>query len=379
MSLKKHQYGISLVELMITLALSSMLMLGVTRMFADSVSNNLSDTALAQVQDSARIAMSLLKKDIRMAGFQGGPARTQQLIPNSIIDLSQQPPLVALDSGSNSTNTDSLIINRAYSANLPDPGNPDKPNDIVRIVSFYSDNSSGNKLVFDRAICLDSSDVFLITDGENLATVKFLENADCSSNLYRPVSEVTPIGKSDNNGDGQNDRIGLQQFSMPTNCSNSKKEVDPVNNIENCPVLYQLGVGSASEYSIRSRTNADDEPILASDGLPIPALFFSDDEMVEGVENIQILYGIEESSGVIKYENGCTKALNEADNCAQNNKNITHVKISLVVVSSFPVFSQNTPQAFPLANLNANASILQTDDRRLRRVFTSTVQLRNSG
>jgi type IV pilus assembly protein PilW len=63
--------GFSLIELLVTLLLSSLLLLGVLQMFSNTSQADRSSSAVANLQDSARIAMELIKQDIRRAGYLG--------------------------------------------------------------------------------------------------------------------------------------------------------------------------------------------------------------------------------------------------------------------------------------------------------------------
>ncbi|WP_257292466.1 PilW family protein [Endozoicomonas sp. ONNA1] len=355
-----QQTGLALVELIIALALSAVLMLGVTRMFADSVSNSSSETALAQVQDSARIAMEVIKKDVRMAGFQGNAPSSVVPEANSLVDLSQQAVSIVADT-TDATNSDTLRVQRAFETSKSmDLSDSNAGNGVVRVVNFY-DTANGNQLQFDRAICYDSDDIFLITDGQKVATFKPQQAAACiTTNPETSSNErVTPIGENDNG-------INLSVFAIPDDCSTAT--------LEFCPILYQLGSANGSTYTVQDRLDSSNNPLTATDGNTIPALFVNGDEMVEGVENLQFLLGITDSSGNTKYAESCSAAEISSGDC-----NITHIKLSMVVSSSFPVSSQQNNQSYPILNMQAAQSTFQPNDRRLRRVFTSTIQLRNRG
>ena len=69
--MRKLQFGLSLIELMIVLALSTLFMLGITRYSLDSVETDRMAFALSENQDSVRIAMDLIRHDIMMGGFKG--------------------------------------------------------------------------------------------------------------------------------------------------------------------------------------------------------------------------------------------------------------------------------------------------------------------
>lgn len=67
----KYQVGLSIIELMIAVALSSMLLFGVIQIFdANRESSRLTD-AYGRVQESGRISLELVSRDIRMADYWG--------------------------------------------------------------------------------------------------------------------------------------------------------------------------------------------------------------------------------------------------------------------------------------------------------------------
>ena len=67
----KQERGISLIELMVSLVISTLLILGVLQLFLNTSSSDRANTALARVQENARVALELIGADARRAGFQG--------------------------------------------------------------------------------------------------------------------------------------------------------------------------------------------------------------------------------------------------------------------------------------------------------------------
>lgn len=68
---QKSQAGVTLIELMIALSLSTFLILGLVQVFSASRLAYQSTTALARVQEGSRFATDFLQRDIRMAGHMG--------------------------------------------------------------------------------------------------------------------------------------------------------------------------------------------------------------------------------------------------------------------------------------------------------------------
>jgi len=66
---KARQYGITLVELMIALAISSILMLGISTIYVGNKRGYNIGTNLARQQENSRFSVELLIHDLRMAGY----------------------------------------------------------------------------------------------------------------------------------------------------------------------------------------------------------------------------------------------------------------------------------------------------------------------
>nr|WP_298109065.1 prepilin-type N-terminal cleavage/methylation domain-containing protein [uncultured Pseudomonas sp.] len=71
MTPKKPQMGFSLIELMITIILSSLLLLGVLQLYINTSATDRTSNELARVQESGRVALELIAREARRAGYQG--------------------------------------------------------------------------------------------------------------------------------------------------------------------------------------------------------------------------------------------------------------------------------------------------------------------
>ncbi len=70
-SIMRSQQGLSLIELLISLVLAVVLMAGVTQMFLASNQTYSTQQGLSRVQETGRLAMEIMARDIRMAGYMG--------------------------------------------------------------------------------------------------------------------------------------------------------------------------------------------------------------------------------------------------------------------------------------------------------------------
>lgn len=102
-----QQSGLSLIELMVTLLLSTLLLLGVMQLFINTSNSDRTSNELARVQETGRIVMELIAQEARRAGYQGcvsaGSATDAQVAfqsPDATVDF--RFPADALDGTANS-------------------------------------------------------------------------------------------------------------------------------------------------------------------------------------------------------------------------------------------------------------------------------------
>ena len=84
----RRQQGLTLIELMVSMVLGIVLMAGVLQLFAANKSSYQLTQAVSEMQENARFAMSRLERDIRMAGFLGCTGRDQgSIVINPVLTL----------------------------------------------------------------------------------------------------------------------------------------------------------------------------------------------------------------------------------------------------------------------------------------------------
>lgn len=73
-----RQQGMSLVEVMVAVLISTILVLGVTDLFGNSFFSSRSNNELARMQEAGRVALEIIGADARRAGYQGCTAADQE-------------------------------------------------------------------------------------------------------------------------------------------------------------------------------------------------------------------------------------------------------------------------------------------------------------
>jgi len=356
----KSVKGLTLVELMVALALSSVLILGVITVYFDARSTDKIGNALARIQETGRFSIDFLAKDIRMAGYQGciDPETLQVNI------IANNPPTTSLfqsalrgfevddrnwadglefDGTTIETqaklNTSVISIQRASTTDTELTGNMRANNANVQITT----NSAG----------FQQGDVVIIAD---------CENAD----MFRISS--TP-NENDSNG-------------------NSHITLAHANNVNTDNKLSTLYDESANVMSFQSltyyvgdtgRTNTQGDTIYALyrqvDQLNNSASrTFDIQELVEGVDSMKVTYGERLATGNLRYV-----PVEDVTEMA----NVESIRLGLLIASNDYALPSPDNQTYELPGLTispegtAGATETHEINTRVRRVFTSTINLRN--
>lgn len=90
---RRRHVGVSLIELMIALAIGSLLVLALVEVFAASRSAYMLSTGLARTQENGRFAIDILQRDLRMAGHAGCVNDQARFLPANV--TASRPALVS--------------------------------------------------------------------------------------------------------------------------------------------------------------------------------------------------------------------------------------------------------------------------------------------
>lgn len=94
MSARRRQAkGVSLIELMVALAIGSLLVLGLVQVFAGSRTAYQLSSGLARTQENGRFAIDILQRDLRMAGHLGCVNDQARFLPSNV--TSSRPALLS--------------------------------------------------------------------------------------------------------------------------------------------------------------------------------------------------------------------------------------------------------------------------------------------
>ena len=361
-SSKKYKQGFTIVELMIALVLGLLLTTGITKVYLTTKDTyNLSEN-LARMQENSRFSMGVLTQDIRMAGFM--PCRLTGNMANTInstesfFDFFNQS-IIGYEGGVST-------FPSAFPATGTNPGDRVAGTDAVvilrgddEIYKITQHNPVSAQFKLNDLHTLQDGDIALVCDGSDSALFQ-VSNVN-SSNVT--IVHNTGVAVSPGNcsvsmgGDGDCSNItGLVAHTYGPGSQLVKFKA----------VGYYIGISvSGASYSLyRRRLDVD-----------AGTATFASEELVDGIENMQILYG-EDTDSDNEPERYFT-----ANNVTTWN-NIVAAKVGLLAHTPDQTNKINDTNIYNVAGTqvaDTSTAITHDGDRRIRSVFNSTVKIRNRG
>lgn len=352
--LPKQARGFSLVELMVAMTLSLILLGGVIAIFSSSRTTYETTDRLSRIQESGRFALDSMVRDLRATGYVGcavsAPFSSTLNSNNTVLwnfgrtvegfdglATTFAPTLdTALLTTSSSTvtvvltpNTDVLVVR------IPRPGAP-----TVRIIQPTTIGT--DPVIVDPAFqsTLSANDVVMISD--------------CNARGIFQVTSVT--GNSVAHASGIS---GMIPGNSTSDLGWAYGEITASGGAELIPmqtVIYYLGK--------RQGTPAEAPPSLWR---RIGAN--ASEELVEGVENMQLAFGETTGVNAVSYRKASDVV---------NWPNVVSVNIALLVRSQSAYGNDRDQGTYELISSTLGARITSPNDRHLRQVFATTVSLRNT-
>lgn len=339
----KKEQGLSLVELMISIALGLVLMAGVLQMFLSTKTSFLTQQGMSRIQETGRMAMEFIGRDLRVVS-QVGCVRSQ--IPNkqspniadpSAINLGglhknfneglmgYDTPAALTASGVTLAtavgsmvpvnNSNILVIRGATERGFP----VSAPNTNNAITVYKSDSSIQND-------CIDG----LCKDGAAVVS-------DCDSGRFFTVSSLAEAGQFltvTHNGDWD--------ITIPANSYVQRPEV----------FVYPM---HTIVYFVAPSPNAAGEPALWQKIDRLPA-----QELILGIERVRFTYRF----------NGSYRAASAVAAAEWNSVDAVRVEF---VVRGLEDNALESPQTYTFPG---DAAATSPGDRRIRQLFSNTFSVR---
>jgi len=359
----RPQSGFTLVELMVAMVLSLLLMAAVSQVYLLNKRSFVAQAQSSLVQESGNFALEYLGRDLRMAGLLGCSSRrpgNQALPVRSYLNDNDYPYDVlghavfgyeAQGTGTGATYN--------ISATNPAPGGSWSPalpaatnslagkvipgTDVVVMsgtegsdIPLVSPFTSGAQIFVDDTSPFAVGDVLLVTDCQQ-------------AELFQATNVVAASGNI----------VGSQSGAFTPGNASPIAEQGPVG-----PFTEGSRISLLRSYAYYVGRGANGTPTLFRAQLNSGTM--QDQELVSNVESMQIVYGIDNDEDYV------VDSYVTAD-AVPNWQQVRALRLSLLVRSPQPFLDSDDTASYVLAGTTVNP----VDDRRQRRVFTSTIALRN--
>ena len=325
-----RQSGVALVEIMVAMLIGLFLVGGVIQVFSSSRYTYRVHEATSRMQESGRMALEVIGRDIRMADYWGCASKTDSITNNldpagaGFIDF-DTGGVVGIEGGPGVPDTLTLRGGFDRGLDLEPPYGPQASAQL----KVAADNDLEQADIIFVADC-ESADIFQISNA----------NPGGSGQLVHNTGGVTEPGNFNvtNPGcPGANAHCLSKVYGADATVFGTRE------------IIYTIGVGSEGQ----------------------PALFRNGQEYLDGVEDFQVLYG-EDTDAPGGAGFNIANYYVPADQV---------VDMERVVSIRFSIVARSYNDNLTDAGISQNYSVLGEDrvapDRRLRQVYTSTVAVRN--
>lgn len=352
---RARQRGLTIVEIMVAMVLSLILTAGVIEVFLGSKNTYRVNEAVSRLQEEGRMALELMSRDLRMAGFSGcsryapvtntlnfstNVAYNFAVGVNGYDNIGGTPPaeLTAIGVTPN-PGTDVIVVRRQS----------DNPIRIVKnndAANMFTENLSE-----EPGACPNGD-----TRWSGLCPGDILLVSDCRKSRVFQATTVGETGNGDTsikvNHDGRNTVTpGNAETSWG---GNSAPEDQQFNDDAE---IYKV-----STYIYYVANNADGIPSLyRQDGTSTPI------ELAQGVENLQVLYGVDTSPADV-HQSADTYV---GAGAVSNWDNVISARLHLLMRTLDDNMAE-AAQTYRYVGADINAG-----DRRIRKEFTALITLRN--
>lgn len=344
----KRAHGFTLIEIMVSLAIAALLLSGIVQVFSTLKNTDRVSLALSRVQEGGRVALDILSQDLRMAGFKGcaDPNLAENL---EIIALTGLP---ADYIAASLVGYDVAATNWGDGTSLADIDGSGVANAIVSsdVINSMRFASEANTVTGHNRL---TATITVSGNNADLAVNRFAAITDCSTASVFRISGLTV-------GSGSLTLLHAATSNSPISYEYSSSNAELRALVSNAYFVGQTG-----------RTNVAGDTILA--------LFRRDingniTEIVEGIENMQVEYGVTMANGNRRFV--------PASTAGTNISTVTSIRIHLLVASNDRILDADDGATYVLGDVSiapasAGSTVTYANDRRLRKVFNLTINLRN--
>lgn len=370
--MRRRHSGFSLIELMVAVTLGLMLTLALISVFVGTRQSYQSTTGVASLADEGRFTLDTIAQIARVAGFIGCTPATETIV-NGIVSytvdnavLNSSAPLPydfqlgvggyeATGTGPGGTVTVSATPTAGAGAGDWTPGlgasftgttsKQVQGSDVLVLRSSLPQSTP----VYTTATAAAGTSSLTVSSGGNLQANELAVISDCTKAVPFQISGVTAGTPATINFGGSTGPPGNATTTLPVGFS-AGALVYPLTT-----TVFYIGVGADGDSALRRLDLLNGQ---------VGTNIFTDSEVVEDVENMQILYGFSTSSGISNVTADQVTDFTEV------------VSVEIAVLAASPTGSVPAPATAQTFNL-LGTTVTAPKDTRLRRVFVKTIGIRN--
>jgi len=356
---RRRLRGFSLVELMVALTIGLIILAAVSTLFVNSKQTYTTQDSLARLQENARFAMHFLIKDLRLAGYYGcmsdiTPDSVSSTLNGSDFVYNLQIPLEGVNNISGTVASPTGTWYPSANTTMPSNAIPGTDSVAIRLAD------AGSLISLDGNMNT-KSDVLTVNVTTGLIVNDIIMIADCSS---AEILQITQINTTVPH------LVHNQGAGTP---GNSKDDLSKTYSKSTGPAGTRIMKFMTHQYFIR--TGASGNPALFRQANNAAAV-----ELVDGIENLQILYGKDTDND--KVPNIYLKAGDAGLTSTADWGAVVSVRIGILARTlNDPVTGQpkETDRDTGIYDVDGDGTneLNNPNDRYKRRLFQSVVQLRN--
>jgi type IV pilus assembly protein PilW len=351
---RRRQRGLTLVELMVALVLAMLVMTGVIQLFIGNKKTYRAQDGLARIQESGRFAVFLMSKDLRSGGNLGcsGPGEMK------IRSVAANVPAELQPASDGSYQTVAGQDNVSGTIALPSGASitPVAGSDIINIRGLSP--SAGIRYVSGK-MTASNVDIPLGHGNLTIGETDVLYVSDCAQGDIFRASNGVPAG----------DAGPLQHGTSGTDADGNTFAINTTTSLS-----YAYGE-DAIIGRLRSNWYYVGQTGRTYEGQPVSALYRVDmvgnvDELLEGVEDMQILYGINDDNDPGRLADRYVTATGVTDW-----DRVVSTRVNLLVNSVARAADDPVPYDYTPAGTDLTPA--SDSDRRIRREFSFVSTIRN--
>lgn len=371
---KTSSHGYSLIELLIALVIGLMLTAGMISVFSGNKRSADLNTAIANLQESARFALDTMSEDIRMAGFQG----CTPIGGGSVRIIANNAPITDHSEGLRSSAIWASVVE---SANSWEPMPPwgagtnefSVPTGITGVPGTHAlAVQFGGPETYRLESAMASPNDPLVIEGtvdrDDIDVGKLAIISDCIDGDLFEVSSVATIGGNSNLG-----------FAAGANSQGTLSNAYGKSEAQRRQTMI---MGFNARVYFVGDSGEDDE-----NGNPITALYQMTPPFDASNPPVEIVQGVEEFavSFEVSDDIGTRRTVVPGD-ASFDPANITAVRIGVLLTSREAIAEQDDNTTYTLAGIDvppaSSGEVMAGEpshagDRRFRLAFNTTVKVRN--